>query len=570
RTIAFASDRGIADLADLHFGDLQIYTMSASGGDIRALPLFTSGKQINPQFASDGSLYFIANPEGISEIFRYTPSSNALQRVTKGPTGVAGITELSPAMTVASRTGEVAFSVYANDEYYIYALPRDSGGEAVSTTLGSEVTRASLLPPELASAAATYTSYLQRPAEGLPSERTRFPTSGYDPDLHLTYLGPPMVGLGVDQSGFGVGGSLTAYFSDVLGKHTVGFTFQSGGGGRSFSDQLGGELVYLNQERRFNWGGVVTHIPYVSSRTGVGQRVIELNGQQVIADVIQQRRDVVTLDELSGISQYPLSTTRRVEVTGGWQRYGFKSEIEELIVVGDRIIDDNIRRLEAPESVSFFKGALAYVGDSSTFGFISPVRGTRYRFEIEALGGDLNFQTALADWRRYLFARPVTFAMRALHYGRYGDDAESVRLSTLQIGSLVRGYDIDDIDVAECGNFEATNRCPVFDRLIGSRLAVASAELRAPLFGPEGYGLIKTAILPTEIVAFADMGVAWTEDEDPEFKYDTKSPERVPAFSVGVAARILLAYIPIELYYAKPLQRPQEDWVFGFYIRPGW
>ncbi len=69
------------------------------------------------------------------------------------------------------------------------------------------------------------------------------------------------------------------------------------------------------------------------------------------------------------------------------------------------------------------------MGDTSTFGFISPVRGHRYRFEAEATGGDLQFQTALADYRQYFFFRPVTVAFRGMHYGRYGSDAEDPRLS---------------------------------------------------------------------------------------------------------------------------------------------
>ena len=38
----------------------------------------------------------------------------------------------------------------------------------------------------------------------------------------------------------------------------------------------------------------------------------------------------------------------------------------------------------------------------------------------------------------------------------------------------------------------------------------------------------------------------------------------------GVGARFLLSYIPIEVYYARPFQRPDSKWVFGFNIIPGW
>jgi hypothetical protein len=40
--------------------------------------------------------------------------------------------------------------------------------------------------------------------------------------------------------------------------------------------------------------------------------------------------------------------------------------------------------------------------------------------------------------------------------------------------------------------------------------------------------------------------------------------------SAGAGLRMLLSYIPIEVYWAKPFQRPQRNWVFGFNIIPGW
>ena len=56
--------------------------------------------------------------------------------------------------------------------------------------------------------------------------------------------------------------------------------------------------------------------------------------------------------------------------------------------------------------------------------------------------GTLNFTTLLADYRKYLFVRPITFAVRGLHYGRYGKSADdSTTLWPLFLGeeSLGRG-----------------------------------------------------------------------------------------------------------------------------------
>ena len=41
--------------------------------------------------------------------------------------------------------------------------------------------------------------------------------------------------------------------------------------------------------------------------------------------------------------------------------------------------------------------------------------------------------------------------------------------------------------------------------------------------------------------------------------------------SAGLSARILLGgFAVLQFYYAKPFQRPDEDWVTGFVIAPGW
>jgi hypothetical protein len=300
---------------------------------------------------------------------------------------------------------------------------------------------------------------------------------------------------------------------------------------------------------------------------------VQVGDEVVLADVVRQLREEIVIDELAAIAQYPLSSTRRFEVQAGVTFYSFDNELEEFIVVGNQVIDSRTTSLQAFPDLELYNGSLAYVGDSSFWGFSAPVRGQRYRFEVEGYGGDLSYQTGLADYRRYVFRRPLTFAFRGLHFGRYGDDAESDLLGPLYVGrpSLVRGYEINDFSATECTPVGDTNACPEFDRLIGSRLAVVNLELRVPLFGVEDYGLIELPFLPTDLILFADAGTAWTEDESPDVRFDQDTLDRVPVFSAGLAARIVLGgYLPLEFYYAKPFQRPDQDWQFGFTISPGW
>jgi Omp85 superfamily domain/WD40-like Beta Propeller Repeat len=577
RSLVFVTDRGAeTTLEQLQFTNHRLAIIDIGTGRITELAGFPRTKHINPQFAPDGrAVYFLANPEGIPDVYRLTIPEGRLSRVTAVDTGVAGITDMSPAMTVAMRTGEIAFSLYEDDNYNIYSLPAGTAGTEISAgpaPTPNAAPRAALLPP-LRGTGSEITGYLMRPEEGLPPASAQFSERPYSADLHLAYLGPPTLGVGINEFGFGAGGSVTAFFSDILGQHNVGFTFagtggSSSGGGTNLAQQLGGELFYLNQTNRLNWGADLVHVPYVYSAVGYG--VGEVPGTGQLADVYQIIREVQMISDASALAQYPFSTTRRIEGAAGMQRYSFKQEIETWYIVGNTVIERTVEKLPGAFTVNLGKASTAFVGDSSMYGFISPINGTRYRYEVETLTGDLKFTTALADWRKYFFKRPVTLAVRGLHYGRYGSGAEDDRLSPLYLGqgSLVRGYDPYSIDPVECGT--STANCPVFDRLVGTRIAAASVEVRAPLLGTREFGLINASFLPTEIFGFADAGAAWTADNTPNWSWATRTNERVPVMSVGLGLRILLSYIPIEIYAAKPFQRPDEQIVYGFNIIPGW
>ncbi|PYQ31850.1 MAG: peptidase S9 [Acidobacteria bacterium] len=589
RTIAFVTDRGEGSVPEqLRFADMRLATIDVDTKQIHLIEGFKGARHINPQYAPDGrSIYFIGNPEGIPDIYRVNVADGSIARITSVMTGVAGITDLSPAMTVASRTGNIAFSLFEDDNYNIYSLPANPAGSAPNVTAPSSdtaVARAALLPP-LRGTGSEITGYLMRPEEGLPPASTQFAERGYRPDLHLSYLGPPTLGVGVSEFGSGASGSVTAFFSDILGQHNVGVTFQGGGGGgyggSNLAEQLGGEVFYLNQTSRLNWGADLTHIPYVYATASFARGPVDVgNGQIVTADLYQEYREVQLITDVTGLAQYPFSTTRRVEAAAGIERYSYKQELETFVVINNDVFDHTTENLGS-FSVNLTKASSAFVGDSSIYGFISPINGTRYRYEVEALRGDagtgadshnLNFETALADWRKYFFKRPVTLAVRGLHYGRYGSGAEDSILTPLYLGqgSLVRGYDPYSVDAVECHPAAGSSSCPVFDRLVGSKIAAASLEFRAPLLGTREYGLINAPFVPTEIFAFADGGAAWSKGDSVKLKWATDTTEHVPVFSVGAGLRILLSYIPIEVYAAKPFQRPDEGIVYGFNIIPGW
>ena len=91
---------------------------------------------------------------------------------------------------------------------------------------------------------------------------------------------------------------------------------------------------------------------------------------------------------------------------------------------GDALAEIDSNAASAYKPVVFAEPSVAYVGDNSFAAFTSPVEGERYRIQYTPTFGSVNYQTALADYRRYFFMRPVTFAMRGITLGRYGSGSE--------------------------------------------------------------------------------------------------------------------------------------------------
>jgi hypothetical protein len=578
RTIAFATDRGGTDFDRLAYGPLQLATIdvatcpAAGVCPVRLLPVFRGAKHITPQFAPDGrSLFFVSDRDGISNVYRVSLADGATYQVTRVATGVSGITSLSPALTVAARSGEMIFSVFDNAGQMLVRLDRAAtSGIPVSPRLATRSV-AGVLPPVDAASSSRVVTYLADAETGLPAQQT-FPVRPYRPRFGLEYIGAPSVGVAFGGYGTGVGGSVQAFFSDMLNDRLIGGTLFAGGDVRD----IGGSAMYLSQGHRLNWLVGAAHIPYlIGGAAGYRDTTLSVGGGGIRGLVYEQQLARLYVDQVSAVAQYPLSPTRRFEVGLSANRLGIGIQSLQTLVVGGEVVDEQQSNASALPGVNYGQATFAYVGDYSTFGFTSPIAGGRYRFEASPVFGGLNYGTLLADYRRYLFVRPVTVAVRGLHYGRYGADAERsdwLQSLFLGYGSLVRGYEIESFSAAECTPVSGNpNACPEFDRLVGSRIAVASAELRIPVFGPKPLALAPASFLPLEVSPFVDAGVAWNQDEAPILQFSRNSTARVPVFSTGLSARMnLFGAMVLEVYYAYPFQRPGKGAHFGFQLQPGW
>jgi len=349
-----------------------------------------------------------------------------------------------------------------------------------------------------------------------------------------------------------VGGGVAIGFTDMVGNRVAQAVLQTPG---QLQD-VAGELFYLDRSRRWNRGAEAYHVPFVGAFANYTNATFNVQGQPVAGSVVTQTLQRTIFDDVQLLAQYPLSSTRRLEFRAGYQHIGFGVEVDSMFFVGPTYLGRNVTRPPVAAGLGFAAGAAAYVGDYSFFGFTSPVAGGRYRFEVAPYAGSLNYQTALVDYRHYFFARPLTVAVRGVFVGRFGPDGESVRLQPMFIGqpSLLRGYDASDFSVHDCtARPLSADSCPEYTRLSGSRIGVVNAELRIPLFGTEQFGLIRFPYLPTEIAPFVDAGVAWNTSGPLSLRFDQGTPDRVPVFSSGVAARFnLFGAVVLEVYWVHP------------------
>jgi outer membrane protein assembly factor BamA len=204
----------------------------------------------------------------------------------------------------------------------------------------------------------------------------------------------------------------------------------------------------------------------------------------------------------------------------------------------------------------------AYVRDTAVLGPVSPILGHRVRLDVQPAVGGLTFADVRLDARRYFMPlRPVTFAVRVEHTGRYGPDARDGRLTPLLVGlqTLVRGYDLSTFAAERCGR--AATSCSMVDQLSGNRFALMNLELRAPLLGLLT-GNLDYGPTPIEGLIFADGAMLWTPHANAPIERDRFS-------SVGAGVRGNLGGFVLEVAGARPFDKPRNGWTVSFLIRPG-
>jgi Tol biopolymer transport system component len=558
RAIAFVTDRFSTDLPTLSAGFYQLALMDPVTGDIKPIQTFSYSKNIDPQWSGDSrSLYFLSDSNGINNIYRYDLDTGRTSQVTNLYSGVSGIASLSPALSVASAASKIVYSAYEQGHFSIYSIDAaDLLAGTAPVSLEDSVSPAMLPPADRK--ASEVLGLLRNPVFGLP-EASTYAVTEYSPKLSLDYVAPPSLAIGADRYGSYVGGGVALYFSDMLGYHNLAIMGQTSSRLVDSAALIG----YQNSKSRWNWGGVVQRIPYVYGYYGLSVENIYGEPALVEREFLYHQINY----QAGGFTSYPLSQVKRLEFGAGVQWIDFKSEIwTQAYSLYDNALLVNMQEDQpSPPDLLFGYATAAFVHDSSIFGACSPILGQAYRIEVTPSLGSLSFYTFLADYRKYVMpVRPITLAFRVMTYGRYGKSADDQRLWPIYIGweSLVRGYDYYSFNMGT--DFD-------FNRIYGSRFALANAELRFPLFGLLGLGKGYYGIWPLEFLAFYDIGVAWDGSSRPTLNYSDSDPSHHrPVRSAGFGLRTnLFGYIVIGVDFVHPFDRTDTNWVWQLTLSPG-
>ncbi len=536
----------------------------------RVFDIFKGARNLNPFYSPDNeSIFFISDADGFRNLYRFDIPDNSVYRLTNYATGISGITHMAPAISRTYSENMTAYSYYYNKSYVIY-LAYDSLFNPVAVPPGMIDLRAGTLPPvETRTELLIDTNlYVRDLKYELP--RDSVDNIPYKSKFKLDYISNSTgMGISTSQYGSNMQGSINMIFSDIVGNNQLFASVALNGEIYDF----GGLFSYINQKGKVKWSASLSHIPYRSGFMDIARDTVRFYEDTIIANNL--RLDYIRMfeDNISMFAYYPLSQTRRLEggISFSWYYYRWDRFNNYYDDLGTWLFQTR-EKLTAPDGGNYQQVNISYVEDNSYFGMTSPMQGHRSRLQLTKYFGAVDMYTALVDYRKYWFIRPVSIAFRAYHYGRYGSSEDSELITPIYIGYpwLIRGYESmsflgNDYDV-EGGSYNISY-------LSGSRVLIGNIELRIPFTGIERIAPIKSKRFFTDLNLFFDAGLAWNKGSDISFEWKPDTFEkRIPVYSAGLSARVnLLGVIVIEPYFAVPFQNGGFDNIsFGLNLMPGW
>ncbi len=564
--ILYSSDRSSFE-AGKTLGNLNyhIELLDPKTGIWEAITTYEAGDQMNA--VSDGNgIWFISDHDGFKNLHYYDFETETVTQRTKIWTGISGITHYAPALTI-SRGGDLIYTLYSDNEYELYRTTTEYLRSRTFKEDSVVSTRFHVLPSDTAD---IITMKINNLETIVPDSTESFDSREYSPDFKIDYIGGS-TGIGIANGPLGntagMVGGVNLFMSDILGYNSMFFGAALNGQLADFNIQT----AYINQQGRLPWGVSYSHFTYVTGLIRyLGEEPIQIGDVTAISYHYALDQYRTSLDQINAAIYYPINLYNRFELSGSLAYYYYSFKRYHVYYLGTMTYKSKEEKLPSPDGFFVQNVSLAYVHDHSRFGMTAPSVGSRYRIEVGKYFGEFHFHNVLVDYRKYVFIKPFTLAMRVMHYGRYGN---SDMLYPLYLGNpgYIRGYSfgrlVDDFQVNP--NFS-------IDALIGTKVALASVEIRFPLTGPERLAWIPSKFWFSDIAIFFDAGMAWNDWDNfqltgPENNQITQQ-DRPPLLigSIGVSYRINVggAFV-IEPYYAVPTIREFKRGL-GVNIIPGW
>ena len=546
---------------------------------VRRIDVFSDAFNMNPKFSPDDqNIYFLSNVDGFRNLFRYDLEKGTVYRLTDYITGISGITKYAPAITI-SDNGKLVYNYYLKGKYQLISAYED---EFRAEEFDPDYTDldAGTLPPvrHITLNLVDTTLYNMKQISYLPSDSIK--EVPYRPKFKLDYISNN-ASIGVSNGMYrnNLGGSINMIFSDMVGNNQLYSSLSLNGEIYDF----GGQVAYVNQKNKLKWGSAISHIPYRAGNMFFSRDSISIDKDRVPVNNLVLDYMRIFEDNISLFAALPLSQTKRFEGTMSSSWYYYRIDrYNNYYSLDGYAIGATREKMDAPSGGNYQQISLAYVEDNSYFGMTAPMQGHRSRYQVEKYFGSANIYTALVDYRKYIYMKPLTLAFRTYNYGMFGRDAESGVLPPVYLGYpwLIRGY--EDLSFTGDNSLDENTFNP--SRLSGSKVSVANVELRLPLTGPERLAVIKSKYLLTDLNLFVDAGLAWNRNNDLNWQRGNRTNieavtptgiedvSRFPLFSTGVSLRVnVLGYLIIEPYYAFPLQNGGfRNGQFGLNFVPGW
>lgn len=571
--------------------------LNLQDNSIKNIPVFKGANNLNPLFVNqDKEIYFLSNKDGFRNLYRVNINTNATEQLTDYFTGISGITENAPALSI-SNFGDVIYSYYRSQKYTLYNAKITDFTPKIIDNQQLNFAAATLPPAKMVGVNIinknldNFLAYADLPSDSIK-------TIAYKPQFKLDYLASNGVGAGVSRFGAGLSSGVQAQFSDILNRNQI---FAAASVNGEIYD-LGAQIAYVNQESRWSWGGAVSHIPYQFGYSAINPVIKQGNDGSFF---LEEFTDIIRVfsESAQAFTFYPFSKTTRFELGTGATYYSYRVDRFSVYYPsnqdGSQIYPyaSGSNRRKVPNDEFNKNNPFGYnitpffnydinsylVGDNSVSGVTAtPLDGYRYRIGIQQTFGSFKYTAPTIDVRKYIRTKPVTFATRLYAFGRLGNVGNQINPLFIGYPNFIRGYEANSFFKNQNGGISSNGFS--LNQLIGNRFIVANFEIRLPFTGPEKLSVLPSKFLFSELNLFFDAGLAWNKGDKVNFSNEIdvvtefngqktySRTSRIPAFSAGISSRVnVLGYLVIEPYLAFPFTRDDVKLpVFGVTFAPGW